>query len=92
MLIELDYPIPLAVELEAAQTLLLVIDMENENAHPDGATRSGFGGGQDGREAPTTILVRNIDEPILGVRALEALGLVVASRKWLSPSRLSQSA
>jgi nicotinamidase-related amidase len=37
MLIELDYPIPLAVELEAAQTLLLVIDMENENAHPAGA-------------------------------------------------------
>jgi nicotinamidase-related amidase len=37
MLIELDYPVPLAVELEAAQTLLLVIDMENENAHPAGA-------------------------------------------------------
>jgi nicotinamidase-related amidase len=37
MLIELDYPIPLAVELEAAKTLLLVIDMENENAHPAGA-------------------------------------------------------
>jgi predicted aspartyl protease len=40
-----------------------------------------------GREAPTTILVRNIDEPIVGVGALEALGLVVASRKRLSPSR-----
>jgi nicotinamidase-related amidase len=37
MLIELDYPAPLAVELEAAKTLLLVIDMENENAHPAGA-------------------------------------------------------
>jgi nicotinamidase-related amidase len=37
MLIELDHPIPLAVELEAAKTLLLVIDMENENAHPAGA-------------------------------------------------------
>ena len=49
MLIELGYPIPLAVELEAAKTLLLMIDMENENAHPDGATRSGFGGGQDSR-------------------------------------------
>jgi nicotinamidase-related amidase len=37
MLIELDYPVPLSVELEAAKTLLLIIDMENENAHPDGA-------------------------------------------------------
>ena len=24
------------IELEAAKTLLLIIDMENENAHPDG--------------------------------------------------------
>jgi nicotinamidase-related amidase len=37
MLIDLDYPKPIPVELEADKTLLLVIDMENENAHPDGA-------------------------------------------------------
>jgi len=37
MLIELDYPVPKSVELEAAKTLLLIIDMENENAHPAGA-------------------------------------------------------
>jgi hypothetical protein len=37
MLIELDYPTPNAVELQAADTLLLIIDMENENAHPSGA-------------------------------------------------------
>ena len=37
MLIELDYPTPNAVELKAANTLLLIIDMENENAHPSGA-------------------------------------------------------
>ena len=37
MLIELDYPEPVLVELEAAKTLLLIIDMENENAHPKGA-------------------------------------------------------
>jgi nicotinamidase-related amidase len=37
MLIELDYPEPVPVELEAVQTLLLIIDMENENAHPNGA-------------------------------------------------------
>ena len=42
----------------------------------------------DGREAPTTILVGKVDEPILGVEALEALGLVVDPRKKrLSPSR-----
>lgn len=28
----------------------------------------------DGREAPATILVGKVDEPILGVEALEALG------------------
>jgi nicotinamidase-related amidase len=37
MLIELNYPDPVPVELEAAKTLLLIIDMENENAHPNGA-------------------------------------------------------
>lgn len=42
----------------------------------------------DGREAPTTILVGNVDEPILGVETLEALGLVVdPKRKRLSASR-----
>jgi hypothetical protein len=32
MLIELGYPVPLAVELEAAKTLLLMIDIERERA------------------------------------------------------------
>jgi len=42
----------------------------------------------DGRQAPATILVGKVDEPILGVEALEALGLVVdPRRKRLSPSR-----
>jgi len=42
----------------------------------------------DGREAPATILVGKVDEPILGVETLEALGLVVdPRRKRLSPSR-----
>jgi nicotinamidase-related amidase len=36
MLIELNYPEPVPVELPADKTLLLVIDMENENVHPDG--------------------------------------------------------
>jgi nicotinamidase-related amidase len=37
MLINIEYPEPVAVELEPERTLLLIIDMENENAHPDGA-------------------------------------------------------
>jgi nicotinamidase-related amidase len=37
MLIELNYPEAIAVEMPAEKTLLLIIDMENENAHPDGA-------------------------------------------------------
>ena len=42
----------------------------------------------DGREAPATVLVGDVDEPILGVETLEALGLVVDPRKKrLSPSR-----
>ena len=42
----------------------------------------------DGREAPTTVLVGDVDEPILGAEALEALGLVVdPAKKRLSPSR-----
>jgi len=42
----------------------------------------------DGREAPTTVLIGKVDEPILGVEALEALGLLVdPGRKRLSPSR-----
>jgi len=36
MLIELNYPEPVPVELPADKTLLLIIDMENENVHPDG--------------------------------------------------------
>ena len=42
----------------------------------------------DGREAPATILLGKVDEPILGVEALEALRLAVdPRRKRLSPSR-----
>jgi nicotinamidase-related amidase len=36
MLIELEYPPAKQVELDPQKTLLLVIDMENENAHPKG--------------------------------------------------------
>jgi clan AA aspartic protease len=40
------------------------------------------------REAPATILVGDVAEPILGVQTLEALGLTVDSRnRRLAPSR-----
>ena len=42
----------------------------------------------EGREAPATILVSDVEEPILGVETLEALGLTVDPRKRrLAPSR-----
>lgn len=41
-----------------------------------------------GREAPATIVVGDVVEPILGVETLEALGLTVDPRKGrLTPSR-----
>ena len=41
-----------------------------------------------GREAPATILIGGVVEPILGVETLEALGLTVDSRRRrLTPSR-----
>jgi clan AA aspartic protease len=41
-----------------------------------------------GREAPATILVGDVVEPILGVETLEALGLTIDPRKRrLAPSR-----
>lgn len=42
----------------------------------------------EGREAPATILVGDVVEPILGVETLEALGLTVDPRKRrLAPTR-----
>jgi ureidoacrylate peracid hydrolase len=35
MLVEINYPKPAAVELDAAKTLLVVVDMENSSAHPN---------------------------------------------------------
>ncbi|HEY7167100.1 MAG TPA: isochorismatase family cysteine hydrolase [Candidatus Binatia bacterium] len=36
MQIELNYPDPVPVKLEPGKTLLVVVDMENEDAHPSG--------------------------------------------------------
>jgi nicotinamidase-related amidase len=34
MLIEVNYPDPVPVEIEASKTLLVIVDMENSSAHP----------------------------------------------------------
>jgi nicotinamidase-related amidase len=39
--IELNYPDPVPLELDPAKTLLLIVDMENEDAHPLGKRFAG---------------------------------------------------
>jgi len=41
MLVELNYPTPVPVQLDPAQTLLLIVDMETERPHPDAALYMG---------------------------------------------------
>jgi nicotinamidase-related amidase len=77
MLIELDYPVPKSVELEAAKTLLLIIDMENENAHPSGALYIG--------EAVRKIVPRIAE---LRARVRAAGGRVVHTQSVRSPDAL----
>src|SRR5206468_11140955 len=77
MLIELDYPEPVPVELEAVQTLLLIIDMENENAHPNGALYIG---------EPVRRIIPKIRE--LRDKARQADGRVVHTQSVRSPDAL----
>lgn len=77
MLIELDYPVPLSVELEAAKTLLLIIDMENENAHPAGALYLG---------EPVRKIIPRIAQ--LRERIRQAGGRVVHTQSVRSPDAL----
>jgi nicotinamidase-related amidase len=41
MLIDLNYPDPVPLELDPGKTLLLIVDMENEDAHPSGKRFAG---------------------------------------------------
>lgn len=77
MLIELEYPIPKSVELDPKNTLLLIIDMENENAHPDGALYIG---------APVRKIIPNIVQ--LRERVRQAGGLVIHTQSVRSPDAL----
>jgi nicotinamidase-related amidase len=77
MLIELDYPEPVPVELEAVKTLLLIIDMENENAHPNGALYIG---------EPVRRIIPRIQE--LREKVRRAGGRVVHTQSVRSPDAL----
>ena len=77
MLIELDYPAPVPVELPAEKTLLLIIDMENENAHPDGALFIG---------EPVRKIIPNIAQ--LRERVRQAGGRVLHTQSVRSPDAL----
>jgi nicotinamidase-related amidase len=77
MLIELDYPTPSSVELDAAKTLLLIIDMENENAHPAGALYIG---------EPVRKIIPKIAD--LRQRVRQAGGRVIHTQSVRSPDAL----
>jgi nicotinamidase-related amidase len=77
VLIELEYPEPAPVELEAAKTLLLIIDMENENAHPKGALYIG---------EPVRRIIPKIRE--LREKVRQAGGRVVHTQSVRSPDAL----
>jgi nicotinamidase-related amidase len=77
MLIELNYPEPVPVELKAEKTLLLVIDMENENAHPNGALYIG---------EPVRRIIPKIRE--LRAKVRQVGGRVVHTQSVRSPDAL----
>ena len=77
MVIELDYPTPESVELDAQKILLLIIDMENENAHPNGALYIG---------EPVRKIIPMIAE--LRARVRRAGGRVLHTQSVRSPDAL----
>ena len=77
MQIELNYPEPLPIELDAAKTMLLIVDMENEDAHPSGKRYMG--------EAVEEIIPKLV---ALRRRVREAGGLVVHTQSVRKPDAL----
>lgn len=77
MLIELEYPIPKSIDLDSQKTLLLIIDMENENAHPAGALFIG---------EPVKRIIPKISE--LRARLCKAGGRVIHTQSVRSPDAL----
>jgi nicotinamidase-related amidase len=77
MQIELDYPKPVPVTLDAAKTILLIVDMENEDAHPSGKRYMG--------EAVEEIIPKLV---ALRQRVREAGGMVVHTQSVRKPDAL----
>jgi nicotinamidase-related amidase len=77
MLIELEYPVPKSIDLDSQKTLLLIIDMENENAHPAGALFIG---------EPVKRIIPKIGE--LRARLRKAGGRVIHTQSVRSPDAL----
>jgi len=77
MQIELNYPEPTPVQLQPANTMLLIVDMENEDAHPKGKRYMG----------------ERVDEIVPKIAALrrrvrQAGGLVVHTQSVRKPDAL----
>ena len=77
MQIELDYPKPVPVKLDAAKTILLIVDMENEDAHPSGKRYMG--------EAVEEIIPKLV---ALRQRVREAGGMVIHTQSVRKPDAL----
>jgi len=77
MQIELDYPKPVPVTLDAAKTILLIVDMENEDAHPSGKRYMG--------QAVEEIIPKLV---ALRQRVREAGGMVVHTQSVRKPDAL----
>src|SRR5258705_11047633 len=77
MQIELNYPDPVPVKLEAAKTMLLIVDMENEDLHPTGKRYMGEAAAQI---IPAIAALRQ--------RIKQAGGLVVHTQSVRKPDAL----
>ena len=77
MQIELDYPKPVPVKLDAAKTILLIVDMENEDAHPSGKRYMG--------QAVEEIIPELV---ALRQRVREAGGMVIHTQSVRKPDAL----
>jgi nicotinamidase-related amidase len=77
MQIDLNYPDPIPVSLEPAKTMLLIVDMENEDAHPTGKRYMG--------EAVEQIIPKIA---ALRRRVRQAGGLVVHTQSVRKPDAL----
>src|ERR1043166_4981583 len=77
MLIDLNYPDPVAVKLDPSKTMLLIVDMENEDAHPKGKRYMG---------EPVVEIIPKI--AALRRRVRQAGGLVVHTQSVRKPDAL----